>query len=66
MFDFSFDGHVDEIADPRTTTHILVTGDCQDIIALHDVCPKAHVVNIEWLDACVTHEKCLDTNIYEL
>lgn len=62
----SFDGHVDEVADPKTTTHILTLGDCPDKLALQDSCPKARIVNIEWLDACVTHEQQLGTDKYEL
>ena len=63
---FSFDGHVDDIADSKTTTHILTLGDCPDKLALQDACPKARIINAEWLDACITHEKRLETENYEL
>lgn len=62
----SFDGHVDESVDPKSTTHILTLGDCQDKLALQDACPRARIVNMEWLDACVTQEKRLETDKYEL
>lgn len=63
---FSYDGNVSETADPEQTTHILTTADCQDLLALHDACPKANVVNVEWLESCITEEKILNTNLYKL
>ncbi|CAF4255551.1 unnamed protein product, partial [Rotaria magnacalcarata] len=45
-----FDGDVDEKADSNTTTHILASGECRDVLALKDACPNALIVNIEWLD----------------
>jgi len=65
-FVYAFDGEVDEIADSDTTTHILASGNCRDVLALQDACPNARVVNIEWLDACVSQETRLNTDIYEL
>lgn len=61
-----FDGQVDRTADAQTTTHIVAVGNCRDRLALQDACPKARVVNVEWLDACLTHEKLLETDTYEL
>ena len=61
-----FDGQVDQTADAHTTTHIVAVGNCRDRLALQDACPKARVVNVEWLDACLTHEKRLETDTYEL
>ena len=66
LYWLSFDGHVDDIADARTTTHILANGDCRDSLALHDACPKARVINVEWLDACVRQSARLDTDAYKL
>jgi len=66
LFTFSFDGEINETADPDTTTHILASGNCRDILALQDACPNARVINIEWLDACVSHGTRLNTDIYEL
>jgi len=63
---FSFDGEVNEKADSNTTTHILASGNCQDVLALQDACPNARVINIEWLDACVSQRTRLNTDIYEL
>jgi hypothetical protein len=65
-FLFSFNGEVDHVADSNTTTHILVPGDCRDILALQDACPDARVVNIEWLDACISQGTRVNTDIYEL
>ena len=50
----------------QTTTHIVAVGNCRDRLALQDACPKARVVNVEWLDACLIHEKRLETDTYEL
>lgn len=66
LFTFSFDGDIDETVDTDTTTHILVPGNCRDILALQDTCPKARVINIEWLDACVSHGAKLGTDTYEM
>jgi len=66
LFIFSFDGEINETTDPSTTTHILASGGCRDILALQDACPNARVINIEWLDACVSHGEKLDTDIYQL
>jgi hypothetical protein len=66
LFTFSFDGEVDETADSDTTTHILTPGNCRDVLALQDACPNARVINIEWLDACVSQGTKLNTDIYEL
>ena len=66
MFLCSYDGNVDDVIDSHRTTHILTTGTCSEILALHDASPQARVVNIEWLDACVTEDKRLNTDIYEL
>ena len=63
---FRFNGQVDDIADPETTTHIIANGNCRDVLALKDACPSAHIVNIEWLDACISNGQRLDTNSYEL
>ncbi|CAF0884246.1 unnamed protein product [Adineta ricciae] len=65
-FVYTFNGEVDEITDVNTTTHILTTGDCRDVLALQDCCPDAHVINIEWLDACITHGKILNIDTYKL
>jgi len=66
LFIFSFDGEVNETADSNTTTHILTSGNCRDILALQDACPNARVINIEWLDACISHGTSLSTDNYEL
>ncbi|CAF3617419.1 unnamed protein product [Rotaria sordida] len=65
-FVYAFDGDVNEIADSNATTHILAPGNCQDILALQDACPNARVINIEWLDACVSQGTRLNTDSYEL
>ncbi|CAF5065838.1 unnamed protein product, partial [Rotaria magnacalcarata] len=65
-FIYTFDGDVDEKADSNTTTHILASGECRDVLALKDACPNALIVNIEWLDVCVSQGKKLQTDIYEL
>ncbi|CAF4224092.1 unnamed protein product, partial [Rotaria sp. Silwood2] len=65
-FVYAFDGDVNETADPDTITHILAAGNCQDILALRDACPNACVINIEWLDACISQGTRLNTDIYEL
>ncbi|CAF3435055.1 unnamed protein product [Rotaria sp. Silwood1] len=65
-FVYAFDGDIDETADANTTTHILAAGNCQDILALQDACPNARVINIEWLDACISNGTRLNTDIYEL
>ena len=54
------------MADSNTTTHILASGDCRDILALQDTCPNAHVINIEWLDACLSQGTKLNTDTYKL
>ena len=54
------------MADSNTTTHILASGDCRDILALQDACPNARIINIEWLDACVSQGANVNTDIYEL
>ncbi|CAF0836864.1 unnamed protein product [Adineta steineri] len=65
-FVYAFDGEINETTNVKTTTHILALGDCQDVLALQDACPNAHVINIEWLDACISHGKKINTDIYEL
>lgn len=62
----SFNGEVNEKADSDITTHILVSGDCRDILALQDACPNAWVINVEWLDACISQGTKVDTENYEL
>lgn len=63
---FSYDGHVDPIIDPNTTTHILTTSNCHDLLALQDACPQASILNIEWLDACLTNQSKLNPDPYKL
>lgn len=66
MFIFSFGGDIDSTADSNTTTHILAPGDCTDVLALQDACPSARIVNVEWLDVCVSEGKRLNTDNYQL
>ncbi|CAF3662859.1 unnamed protein product [Rotaria socialis] len=65
-FIYAFDGDVDEKADSNTTTHILTSGECRDVLALKDACSNALIVNVEWLDVCVSQGRKLHTDIYEL
>ncbi|CAF5016356.1 unnamed protein product, partial [Rotaria sp. Silwood1] len=61
-----FDGEVDDIIDINTITHILASGDCRDVLVLQDCCPDAHVINVESLDACLSHGEKLNTDVYKL
>lgn len=63
---FSFNGDVNDKADSHTTTHILASGDCREISALQDACPNARVINVEWLDACISQGTMVDTKNYQL
>lgn len=66
LFFFSYNGEVNDKADSQSTTHILTSGDCRDILALQDACPNARVINVEWLDACISQGTKLNTDLYEL
>jgi len=65
LFFHSFDGQIDSTIDSNTTTHILTTSNCHDQLALQDACPQASILNIEWLDACITNQTKLNPDPYK-